>query len=113
MFATIYLPNFFLQAAIRHQHISASTPVGLIDERGKKPLVIQLNDAAEKAGVRVGMAPSQGLARCLGLVIKSRSMVHEEARTNFLLQYSFSLSRPVESTGAGVGTIHFTRTPNL
>ena len=112
MFATIYVPNFFLQAAMRHQQLS-STPVALIDEQEKKPTIIQLNQAAEFAGVRHGMTPSQGLARCLNLVIKPRSSIQEESLTNLLLQYCFSLTPLVEATAPGVWTVQFTRVDNL
>jgi hypothetical protein len=113
MFATLYLPNFFLQAAIRHQQIPPAAPVGLIQEQEKKPVILQLNAAAETAGISIGMTPSQGLARCLGLLIKPRSPVKEEALANLVLQYCFSLSPSVEATAAGVWTIHFTRSDNL
>lgn len=113
MFATIYLPNFFLQAAIRHEDISSSTPIALIDEQEKKPLIIQLNEAADNAGVRIGMAPSQGLARCLELVIKIRSTPKEHALGNLLLHYAFSLSPNVEATAPGIWTVEFTRMDNL
>ena len=113
MFATIYLPNFFLQAAIRHQNLSSSTPIALIEEQEKKPLIIQLNQSAEHAGVRIGMAPSQGLARCLELVIKIRSSANEAALSNLVLQYCFSLSPYVEATASGVWTIQFTQTTDV
>ena len=64
MFATIYLPNFYLQAAIRHQPELRPKPVALLDDNEKRAVIIQLNEPAEKAGVRTGMMPSQGLARC-------------------------------------------------
>ena len=113
MFATIYIPNFFLQAATRHDDISSSTPIGLIDEQEKKPLIIQLNEPAENAGVRIGMAPSQGLARCLELAIKIRSAAKEHALGNLLLQYAFSLSPNVEATAPGIWTVEFTRLDSL
>jgi protein ImuB len=113
MFATVYLPNFFLQAALRHQDVPLSSPTALIEEHEKKPLIIQLNQPAEHAGVRLGMAPSQGLARCLELVIKTRSTSNETALGNLVLQYCFSLSPYVEATAPGVWTIQFTRTNNL
>jgi len=113
MFATIYLPNFFLQAATRHQDLCSSMPIAVIEEQEKKPLIIQLNQSAEHAGVRLGMAPSQGLARCLGLVIKTRSASNEAALGNLVLQYCFSLSPYVEATAPGVWTIQFTRTSCL
>src|SRR5438034_10524960 len=73
MFATIYLPNFYLQAAMRHQPELCDKPVALIEEQERQPLIIQLNEAAEKAGVRKGMTPSQALARSLQVVIKVRA----------------------------------------
>ena len=113
MFATIYLPNFFLQAVIRHREFSESAPIALIDEQEAKPTIIQLNHAAQTAGVRQGMTPSQGLARCLTLLIKPRSLMKEEALSNLLLQYCFSLSPCVEATGPGVWTVQFTRTDHV
>jgi impB/mucB/samB family len=107
MFATIYMPNFFLQAAMRHQTVPASTAVALINESESKPVIIQLNEAAENAGVRVGMTPSQGLARCLKLLIKTRSPAKEEAVANLVLHYCFSLSPYVETTAAGIWTLQF------
>src|SRR2546430_3833647 len=57
MFATIYLPNFYLQAATRHQPELRAKPVGLIEEQQRKPVIVQLNEPAEKAGIRKGMTP--------------------------------------------------------
>ena len=55
MFATIYLPNFYLQAAIRHHPKLRAQPVALIDASKSKVSIIQLNELAEKAGVAKGM----------------------------------------------------------
>ena len=81
MFATIYLPNFCLQAAMRHQPELCEKPVALIEEQEKKPVIIQLNDAGEKAGIRKGMTPSQALARSLRVVIKVRAFVSRRNRS--------------------------------
>lgn len=113
MFATIYLPNFYLQAALRHQPELHEKPAALIEEQEKKPLIIQLNHAAEAAGVRKGMAPSQALARCLQVVIKARARPNERAIRDILLQHAFSLSPNVEATAPGVATVQFTDTRNL
>jgi hypothetical protein len=137
MFATIYLPNFYLQAAMRHQppyrgtavpavgvaailpalldsadKMSVPQPVALLDEKDAKAVIIQLNEAAEKADVRKGMTPSQGLARCLNLIIKTRSHSQEKLLDEILLQYAFTLSPFVESTAPGVCTIQFGRQPS-
>jgi protein ImuB len=125
MFATIYVPNFYLQAALRHQlpyrgtavsavtptshtdKMSVPQPVALIDEKDKKPVVIQLNLAAEAAGVSKGMTPSQALARCLTVLIKTRSPSQEKSIEAIVLHYAFTLSPYVEATAPGVCTVQF------
>jgi len=108
MFATIYLPNFYLQAATRHQPELCTTPVAMIEEQDKKPVIIQLNDAAEKAGIRKGMTPSQALARSLRVVIKIRARAEEKSIQEILLHCAFTLSPFVENTAPGVCTVQFT-----
>jgi len=112
MFATIYLPNFYLQAAMRHQPELRTLPVALIEEQENKPVIIQLNHAAESAGVRKGMTPSQALARCLRVVIKTRERAQEQSITEILIQHAFTLSPFVESTAPGVCTIQFGKQPS-
>jgi nucleotidyltransferase/DNA polymerase involved in DNA repair len=110
MFATIYLPDFYLQAALRHQPELSGKPVALIDDQEKKAVIIQLNAEAEKTGVRVGMTPSQGLARCLELVIKVRSHSQEKILQDILLHFAGSLAPYVEATAPGISTVQFTET---
>ena len=113
MFATIYLPNFYLQAATRHEPELWATPVALIEEQEKKPLIVQLNEAAQKAGIRKGMTPSQALARSLQVVIKVRAEMQEKSVQQILLQHAFTLSPFVEDTAPGVCTVQFTDCRNL
>ncbi len=112
MFATILLPDFHLQAALRHE-TETTRPIALIDDRETRAVVTQLNAAAEKVGVRCGMTPSQGLARCLELVVKSRAREQERLLDELLLQFSYTLSPYVEATAPGVCTVQFTGTRNL
>jgi hypothetical protein len=112
MFATIYLPNFYLQAATRHQPDFRTQPVALIGEQENKPVIIQLNHAAESAGVRQGMTPSQALARCLHVAIRVRERGQEKTLNEILIQHAFTLSPFVEATAAGVCTIQFGRQPS-
>src|ERR1043166_2333236 len=93
MFTTIYLPNFYLQAAVRHQPELREKPVALIEEHERKPIVIQLNQAAENAGIRKGMTPSQALARSLRVVIKIRARAQEKSIQEILLHQAFTLSQ--------------------
>jgi nucleotidyltransferase/DNA polymerase involved in DNA repair len=113
MFATIYLPNFYLQAAMRHQPELRAQPVALLEEQEKKPVIIQLNEAAELAGIRNGMTPSQALARYLQVTIKARGSMQEKSIQEMLLHYAFTLSPFVEATRPGICTIQFTDNHDL
>jgi nucleotidyltransferase/DNA polymerase involved in DNA repair len=113
MFATIYLPDFHLQAALRHQPELRGKPVALIDDREKKAVIVQLTLAAEQTGVRCGMTPSQGLARCLQLVVKTRMPSQEKLLQEILLHFAGTLAPYVEATGAGISTIQFTDTKHV
>ena len=113
MFATIYLPNFCLQAVMRHQPQLCEKPVALIEEHEKKPIIIQLNQAAENAGIRKGMTPSQALARSLRVVIKVRAPMQEKSIHEILLHYAFILSPFVEDTAPGICTVQFREWRNL
>jgi nucleotidyltransferase/DNA polymerase involved in DNA repair len=108
MFATIYLPNFYLQAALRHQPELWPKPAALIEEQEKKPVIIQLNEAAESAGIRKGMTPSQALARFLQVTIKARARTQEKSIQEILLHHAFTLSPFVEATAPGIATVQFT-----
>jgi protein ImuB len=108
MFASIYLPNFYLQAAMRHQQELRAKPVALIEEQEKKPVIIQLNGAAEKAGICKGITPSQALARYLQIIIKARAYAQEKSIQEMLLHFAFTLSPFVEATAPGVCTLQFT-----
>jgi protein ImuB len=113
MFATIYLPDFYLQAALRHQTELLGQPVALIDDQEKKAVIVQLNAAAEEAGVRIGMSPSQGLARTLALIIKVRSAAQEKILQDILLHFAGTLAPYVEETAPGIVTVQFTDTKNV
>src|SRR3979411_2350681 len=62
MFATIYTPNFYLQAALRHRTESPMNPVALIETHERKAVIVQLNEAAEQAGVGKRRDATQSLA---------------------------------------------------
>jgi nucleotidyltransferase/DNA polymerase involved in DNA repair len=113
MFATIYLPKFYLQAAMRHQLELRAKPVAVLDAQERKAVIIQLNEAAEEAGVRKGMTPSQALARCLSLIIKTRAQSQEKLIDEIVLHYAFTLAPYVEATAPGVCTIQFTDNRDL
>jgi nucleotidyltransferase/DNA polymerase involved in DNA repair len=113
MFATIYLPDFYLQAAMRHHPELSGQPVALIDDQEKKAVIVELNARAEELGVHSGMTPSQGLARSLELVIKARNYPQEKLLQEILLHFAGTLSPYVEATAPGISTVEFTDTKNL
>ena len=108
MFATLFLPNFHLQAALRHHPRLRGQPVGVIDPTHKKVAIIELNEIAEGAGVLKGMTPSQALARCLHVAIRTRERAQEKLIGEILLQHAFMLSPFVEATAPGICTVQFT-----
>jgi mannitol-1-phosphate/altronate dehydrogenase len=87
--------------------------VALLDDQEKKAVIVQLNPAAEHTGVRCGMTPSQGLARCLHLVVKTRMPSQEKLLQEILLHFAGTLAPYVEATGAGISTIQFTDTKHV
>ena len=113
MFATIYVPDFYLQAALRHQAELRDQPVALIDDQEKKAAIIQLNAAAEETGVYRGMTPSQGLARCLQLQVRIRLPSQEKVVQDILLHFAGTLAPYVEATAGGIATVQFTDNKNL
>jgi protein ImuB len=113
MFATILLPNFYLQAIARHQPALREEPLAVLDNTASKAILLQINAAAEAAGVRPGMAPSQALARCLHLVIKARAREREQQVNEILLHHAFTLSPFVEATAPGVCTVEFKQARQL
>ena len=112
MFATILLSNFYLQAIARHQPKLRDQPLPVLDDTAIKAVILQLNEAAEKEGVRAGMSPSQALARCLHLVIKARARDCEQQISDILLHHAFMLSPFVEVTAPGVCTVQFMQPNN-
>ena len=113
MFTTIYLPDFYLQAALRYLPDLRDQPVALIDDQAKKAVIVQLNAAAEQTGVQRGMTPSQGLARCLQLQVRARRFSQEKIVQEILLHLAGTLAPYVEATGDGIATVQFTHNKNL
>ena len=68
MFAVIFIPNFSLQAVLRHEPDLRSRPVALVDPQATKPVITQLTSTAQSCGVCEGLTASQGMARCAELI---------------------------------------------
>ena len=105
MFAVLFIPNFSLQAALRHEPDLRSRPVALVDPQATKSVITQLTSAAQACGVCAGLTASQATARCADLIIKPRSPAQEESTTEVLLQTAYAFSPNLEATAPGVCTI--------
>src|SRR5262245_4815778 len=112
MFAALYLPDFELQAALRHEPALWQKPVALLDNEEARAKIIELTPKAAEAGVNVGMTASQGLARCLSVIIKSRAREQEKIAGEILLHHAATLAPEIETTAPGVCTVHFTSKKN-
>jgi protein ImuB len=96
-FASIYIPQFMLQAVMRNEPHLRAGALALVD--GTPPLVrvIVANSAALRAGIQLGMAKSQ-VAQFLGVEIRGRSHLLEEAAHAALLDLGWSISPRIENT---------------
>jgi len=112
MFAALYLPNFELQAALRHHPELQQQPVALLDDEEAKATIMQLTPKADEAGVSVGMTASQGLARFLSLLIKPRARMQEKIADEILLHHAATLAPEIEATAPGLCTVRFTSRKN-
>jgi protein ImuB len=104
-YAVLYAPNFRLQALVRHHPHLADEPIALVDSRGKKARITEVNATARAAQVEIGMTPTQAMARCPTLHSLSANLGHERTAQDILLQTGEQLSPFLEMTGAGVITV--------
>ncbi len=103
MFAVVYIPNFFLQAALRHEPEWLLRPVALLNEETK--LICQVTCMAREAGVGEGQTSTQALARCSNVFIRPRSVAQEISATEVLLECAYSFSPNIEATAPGICTL--------
>jgi protein ImuB len=98
-FASVYVPDFSIQAVVRTEPALRQQPLALVD--GCPPLerIVALNEAAARAGLDLGMTKSQAV-QFRSIAIRSRSRVQEQAAHAALLDVGWSVSPRVEDTAA-------------
>jgi protein ImuB len=94
-FASIFVPNFMVQAVERREAALRDRALALIE--GAAPLwsVVAANEAAAKAGIELGMMKSQVEQFC-EIEIRHRSPAQEKAAHAALLDLGWSVSPRVE-----------------
>ena len=105
MYAVIHLPQFALQAVLRHEPERWSEPIALVDPARTTPVVYALTDSARDAGIVPGLTSTQAFARCEIVQIRHRSPARETETTEILLQSATHFSPNLENTGPGICTL--------
>jgi protein ImuB len=96
-FASIHVPNFLVQAAVRAESQLRARAVVLVD--GTPPIwnVVAANEAALQAGIELGMAKSQA-AQFRNVEIRHRSRLQEKSAHAALLDLGAYVSPRMEDT---------------
>jgi protein ImuB len=100
-FASVYVPNFLVQAVVRAEPELRGRALALVE--GEPPLwkIVAANEAALQAGIEIGMGGSQA-SQFLGVEIRRRSPKLEKAAHAALLDVGCSVSPRVESAAADI-----------
>lgn len=112
-FAAIFVPNFMVQAVLRSEAALRARALALIE--GTPPIwsVVAVNEAAARAGIRIGMTKTQVEQFC-GIEIRHRSPGQEKAAHATLLDLGWSISPRIEDAAldtivldlAGLNSLH-------
>jgi protein ImuB len=94
-FASIYVPNFTVQAAVRAEPALKGCPIAILDGTPPLETVVAANRAACKKGLRQGMSKSQAEQFC-AVQICWRRETHEESAHAALLDLGWSVSPRIE-----------------
>ena len=105
MFAVVYIPQFSLQAVLRHEPGLWSQPVGLVDPAERPPVICDLTEPARALGITPGFTPTQAMARCGTVLIRQRALPQENAAMRAILQCAYAFSPNLEATAPGVCTL--------
>jgi protein ImuB len=99
-FASIYVPDFMIQAVVRAEPALRHGAIALVD--GTPPLesVVAVNEAAARAGIDLGISKS-ALAQFCTVETRHRSRAQEQAAQAALLDLGWSVSPRVEDTAPG------------
>jgi protein ImuB len=96
-FASIFVPNFMLQAVVRAEPALCERMLVLID--GNPPLchVVAVDEKAARAGIEIGMT-KMNAGQFTGVEMRPRSLAQEKIAHDVLLDMGWSVSPRIEDT---------------
>jgi protein ImuB len=111
-FASIYVPDFAVEAVLRAEPDLRSQAVAVLE--GKPPLqkVFGVNEKSRRAGIEAGATRLQAEA-CPELIVRNRSAVQESAAHAALLDCAQSFSPRVEDTACDTVVLDISGTETL
>ena len=99
-FACIYIPDFILQSAMRAEPKMRTEPAGILDGKPPFAIVIAVNQQAKAMGLRAGMTKVQAEEIGGGIQFWQRSIAHETAAHQALLDLALAFSPRIEDSAA-------------
>ncbi|HPA17400.1 MAG TPA: DNA polymerase Y family protein [Verrucomicrobiae bacterium] len=108
LYGVIRVPDFYLQAMLRHEPEMWGRPVAVVDPEEGEGRVMGATSSARAAGVRPGQSPTQALARCDGLHIRARRRDQEGVAREVLLGCAYAHCAFIEDTADGICTMDVT-----
>jgi protein ImuB len=97
-FASIFVPNFMVQAVVRAEPSLRERAVALVDGNLALCNVVAVNEKAARAGVELGMT-KMNATQFTGVEIRPRSPAQEQIAHGVLLDIGWSVSPRIEDTG--------------
>jgi len=113
LFAVVHIPDFELQAVLRHEPDLLEQPVALVENDSARATVWQITPVAGRFGVSPGMTTTQAKARCERMAFRIRSAQQEKAGQEVLLECAYLSAAYIESTAPGVCTMDLRGLPLL
>lgn len=102
-YAVLILTNFSLHALRRSDPSLVHKPVALVVGEGRKAALSEVSPEAQ--GIEPGFAVTLAMARCPGIILRTRDPAAETEAQKILLSAGFTLSPRVEATGLGHCTV--------
>lgn len=102
-YAVVLVPDFSLQALRRAEPALRGKAVALAHGDGRKACLTEVS--REATAVAPGLAVTLAMARCPGLILRTRDPQAETEAHRLLLAAAFTLSPRVESTADGCCTV--------